>query len=140
MEHSDHELKSSLDCIGFIQPNPFGVKEHIQSINKNFIFMLTSFIHSHIYEKMKLKSKSPLLNTIISKVDDLLSKIPSLDQAGAALEDSLDFDQHVDSIKELQLKDETGTNLHPFTTYVASRLVYDELAARRDEKNNWKEE
>lgn len=89
---------------------------------------------------MKLKSKSPLFNTIISKVDDLLSKLPSLDQAGGALEDSLDFDQYVDSIKELQLKDETGTNLHPFTTYVASRLVYDELAARRDEKNNWKEE
>ena len=65
---------------------------------------------------MKLKSKSPLLNTIISKVDDLLSKIPSLDQARVTLEDSLDFDQHVDSIKELQLKDETGTNLHPFTT------------------------
>ena len=140
MEHSDHELKSSLDCIGAIHPNPFGVKEHIHIINKNFIFMLTVSIHSHIYEKMKLKSKSPLLNTIISKVDDLLSKIPSLDQAGGSLEDSLDFDQYVDSIKELQLKDETGTNLHPFSTYVASRLVYDELAARRDEKNNWREE
>jgi len=89
---------------------------------------------------MKLKSKSPLLNTIISKVDDLLSRIPSLDQAGGSVEDSLDFDQYVDSIKELQLKDETGTNLHPFSTYVASRLVYDELAARRDEKNNWREE
>ena len=89
---------------------------------------------------MKLKSKSPLLNTIIRTVPDQLSKIPTLDQSGGALEDSLDFDQYVDSIKELQLKDETGTNLHPFTTYVASRLVYDELAARRDEKNNWKEE
>ena len=77
--------------------------------------MLTFFIHSHIYKKMKLKSKSPLLNTIISTVDDLLSKIPTLDQSGGALEDSLDFDQYVDSIKNLQLKDETGTNLHPFS-------------------------
>lgn len=102
--------------------------------------MLTFFIHSHIYKKMKLKSKSPLLNTIISTVDDLLSKIPTLDQSGGALEDSLDFDQYVDSIKNLQLKDETGTNLHPFSTYVSTRLVYDELAARRDDKNGWKEQ
>jgi len=89
---------------------------------------------------MKLKSKSPLLHSIIDKVDVLLSNIPSHDHDAAPLEDSLDFDQYVDSIKELKLKDETGIDLHPFGTYVASRLIYDELAARRDKKNNWREE
>tara|TARA_R100001244_G_scaffold37079_2_gene33829 strand:+ start:745 stop:1014 length:270 start_codon:yes stop_codon:yes gene_type:complete len=89
---------------------------------------------------MKLKSKSPLLNTIISKVDDLLAKIPSHDHDAVALEDSMNFDQYVDSIKELKLQDETGRELHPFSTYIASRLVYDELSARRDEKNEWKEQ
>ena len=89
---------------------------------------------------MKLKSKSPLFNTIISKVDDLLAAMPSHDHDAAALEDSMDFDQYVDSIKELKLQDETGAELNPFSTHVASRLVYDELAARRDEKNEWKEQ
>jgi len=66
--------------------------------------------------------------------------VSSHDHDAAALEDSMDFDQYVDSIKELKLQDETGATLNPFSTYVARRLVHDELAARRDEKNKWKEE
>ena len=56
---------------------------------------------------MKLKSKSSLFNTIIARVDQQLASIPLNDAQGSPLEDSTDFDMHVDAIKEMKLTNET---------------------------------
>ena len=51
---------------------------------------------------MKLKSKSSLFHTIIERLDQQLASIPLTDAQGTLLEDSTDFDMHVDGIKESQ--------------------------------------
>ena len=84
---------------------------------------------------MKLKSKSSLFNTIIARVDQQLASIPLNDSQGSPLEDSTDFDMHVDAIKEMKLTNATGTVVHPFSTTIATQLVYDELAERREQSN-----
>ena len=84
---------------------------------------------------MKLKSKSSLFNTIIARVDQQLASIPLNDAQGTPLEDSTDFDMHVDAIKGMKLTNATGTVIHPFSTTVATQLVYDELADRREQSN-----
>ena len=88
---------------------------------------------------MKLKSKSSLFHTIIERVDQQLASIPLTDAQGALLEDSTDFDMHVDAIKEMKLTNGKGDIIHPFSTAVATQLVYDELAERREQGNgnNW---
>ena len=90
---------------------------------------------------MKLKSKSSLFNTIIEKVDQQLASIPLNDSQGTPLEDSTDFDMHVDAIKEMNLTNAKGDVIHPFSTHVATQLVYDELTERREQGNgnNWHE-
>ena len=54
---------------------------------------------------MKLKSKSSLFHTIIERVDQQLASIPLNDAEGTPLEDSTDFDMHVDGIKEIKITD-----------------------------------
>ena len=90
---------------------------------------------------MKLKSKSSLFHTIIERIDQQLASIPLNDSEGAPLEDSTEFDMHVDAIKEMKLTNASGTIIHPFSTTVATQLVYDELAERREQGNgnNWHE-
>ena len=84
---------------------------------------------------MKLKSKSSLFNTIIARVDQQLANLPLTDSQGTPLEDSTDFDMHVDAIKGMKLTNATGTVIHPFSTSIATQLVYDELAERREQSN-----
>ena len=84
---------------------------------------------------MKLKSKSSLFHTIIERLDQQLVNIPLTDAQGTPLEDSTDFDMHVDAIKEMKLTNATGTVVHPFSTTIATQLVYDELAERREQSN-----
>ena len=90
---------------------------------------------------MKLKSKSSLFHTIIERVDQQLASVPLNDAQGTPLEDSTDFDMHVDAIKEMKLTNAKGDVIHPFSTAVATQLVYDELAERREQGNgnNWHE-
>ena len=90
---------------------------------------------------MKLKSKSSLFHTIIERIDQQLGSIPLNDSEGTPLEDSTDFDMHVDAIKEMKLTNAKGDVIHPFSTAVATQLVYDELAERREQGNgnNWHE-
>ena len=84
---------------------------------------------------MKLKSKSSLLHTIIGRVDQQLASIPLNDSQGTPLEDSTDFDMHVAAIKGMKLTNAAGTIVHPFSTTIATQLVYDELAERREQSN-----
>ena len=90
---------------------------------------------------MNLKSKSSLFHTIIERVDQQLASVPLNDAQGAPLEDSTDFDMHVDAIKEMKLTNAKGDVIHPFSTAVATQLVYDELAERREQGNGdkWRE-
>ena len=90
---------------------------------------------------MKLKSKSSLFNTIIARVDQQLASIPLNDAQGSPLEDSTDFDMHVDAIKGMKLTNGKGDIIHPFSTSLATQLVYDELAERREQSNGdkWRE-
>ena len=84
---------------------------------------------------MKLKSKSSLFHTIIERVDQQLASIPLTDPQGTPLEDSTDFDMHVDGIKGLKLTNPIGVVIHPFSTSIATQLVFDELLERRDQSN-----
>ena len=90
---------------------------------------------------MKLKSKSSLFHTIIGRVDQQLANMPLTDSQGTPLEDSTEFDMHVDAIKEMKLTNATGTVVHPFSTTIATQLIYDELAERREQSNGdkWRE-
>ena len=90
---------------------------------------------------MKLKSKSSLFHTIIERIDQQLASMPLNDSDGAPLEDSTDFDIYVDAIKEMKLTNAKGEIVHPFSTSLATQLVYDELAERREQSNgnNWHE-
>ena len=81
---------------------------------------------------MKLKSKSSLFHNIMEKVDEQLASIPLNDPQGSPLEDSVEFDMHVDSIKVMKVTTAKGETIHPFSTSVATQLVYDELADRRE--------
>ena len=90
---------------------------------------------------MNLKSKSTLFHTIIKRVDQQLATIPLNDVEGSPMEDSTDLDMHIDAIKEMKLTNGKGDIIHPFSTAVATQLVYDELAERREQGNgnNWHE-
>jgi len=84
---------------------------------------------------MKLKSKSSLFHTIIERIDQQLAGIPLHDVEGTPLEDSTDLDMHIDAIKEMKITNAKDDVIHPFTTTVATQLVYDELAERREQSN-----
>ena len=90
---------------------------------------------------MKIKSKSSLFHTIIERIDQQLAGIPLNDAQGSPLEDSTDFYIYVDAIKEMKLTNAKGEIVHPFSTSLATQLVYDELAERRVQGNgnNWHE-
>ena len=82
---------------------------------------------------MKLKSKSSLFQDIITEVDQQLSLIPAHDSDGTQLEDSLSFDTHRDSLKELTVTTANDKKIQPIHTSLATDLVHDELATRREE-------
>ena len=90
---------------------------------------------------MKIKCKSPLFHSIIEKVDEQLDKVPVNDAQGSPLEDSMDFDMYVDAIKNLRLINAKGTVVHPFSTSIATQLIYDELEEKRVQSNGdkWRE-
>ena len=74
---------------------------------------------------MKLKSKSSLFQNIITEVDQQLSNIPSHDSDGTQIEDSLSFDTHRDSLKELTVTTENDNNIQPIPTSLATELLHD---------------
>ena len=78
----------------------------------------------------KQKSKSLILNNIISEVDQQLSLIPSHDWDGSPIEDSLHMDMLVDGISAIHFVDGIGRKHYPFNKTVATILVEDELECR----------
>ena len=84
---------------------------------------------------MKLKSKSSLFHTIIERIDQQLASVHLNDAEGSPMEDSTDLDMHIDAIKEMKITNAKRDVIHPFSTAVATQLVYDELTERREQSN-----
>ena len=82
---------------------------------------------------MNLKSKSTLLKTIITKIDNQLSSVPLMDHDGMPVEDSCDLDNYIASITDLEITNGKGEIIRPFSLPLASALIYDEMEERREE-------
>ena len=82
---------------------------------------------------MNLKSKSTLLKTIITKIDNQLSSVPVTDHDGMPVEDSCDLDNYIASITDLEITDGKGEIIRPFSLPLASALIYDEMEERREQ-------
>ena len=81
----------------------------------------------------KQKSKSLILNNIISEADQQLSLIPSHDWDGSPIEDSLHMDMYVDAIADVHFIDGINRKHYPFNKTMATLLVEDELECRKNE-------
>ena len=81
---------------------------------------------------MVIKSKSPLFNSIIKNVDEILSGIPEQDIEGCDIEDSLSFDSYVSALENANAKDETGRYFYPIDKTLAITLIQDEMKQRRE--------
>tara|TARA_R100001086_G_C11793293_1_gene246871 strand:- start:731 stop:1021 length:291 start_codon:yes stop_codon:yes gene_type:complete len=79
------------------------------------------------------KSKSLILDSIISEVDEQLGLIPSHDFDGSPIEDSLHMDMYIDSITNIYFVDGLGRKHYPFDKTIATYLVEDELKCRLNE-------
>ena len=82
---------------------------------------------------MNLKSKSTLLKTIISKIDNQLSSVPLMDHDGMPVEDSCDLDNYIASIADLEITNGKGEIIRPFSLPLASALIYDEMEERKEQ-------
>ena len=82
---------------------------------------------------MNLKSKSTLLKTIITKIDNQLSSVPVRDHDGMPVEDSCDLDNYIASIADLKITNGKGEIIRPFSLPLASALIYDEMEERREQ-------
>jgi hypothetical protein len=79
------------------------------------------------------KSKSLVLDSIITEVDEQLGLIPSHDFDGSPIEDSLHMDMYVDAIADIHFIDNIGRKHYPFNKTIATYLVEDELECRLNE-------
>jgi hypothetical protein len=82
---------------------------------------------------MNLKSKSTLLKTIITKIDNQLSSVPLMDHDGMPVEDSCELDNYISSITDLEITNGKGEIIHPFSLPLASALIYDEMEERKEQ-------
>ena len=82
---------------------------------------------------MNLKSKSTLLKTIITKIDNQLSSVPLMDHDGMPVEDSCELDNYISSITDLEITNGKGELIRPFSLPLASALIYDEMEERKEQ-------
>ena len=52
-------------------------------------------------KKMKIQSKSAIIKEIVSKIDQILSKVPDNDYNGNPIEDSYEFGRYQGELKKL---------------------------------------
>lgn len=77
------------------------------------------------------KSKSLVLDNIMTEVDEQLSAIPTNDFDGSPIEESLQMDMLVDGITAIHFVDGIGRRHYPFNKTIATILVEDELECRQ---------
>jgi hypothetical protein len=78
----------------------------------------------------KRKSKSLVLDSIMTEVDEQLSLLPTNDFDGSPIQDSLHMDMYVDAIANTHFVDGIGRKHYPFNKTIATILVEDELECR----------
>ena len=76
------------------------------------------------------KSKSLILDNIMTEVDEQLSLVPTNDFDGGPIEDSLHMDMYVDSISAIHFVDGLGRKHYPFNKTIATYLIEDEIQCR----------
>lgn len=79
------------------------------------------------------KSKSLILDNIMTEVDEQLSRVPTNDFDGSPIEDSLHMDMLIDGISAIHFVDGIGRKHYPFNKTIATILVEDELDCRKQE-------
>ena len=76
------------------------------------------------------KSKSLILDNIMTEVDEQLSLVPTNDFDGSPIEDSLHMDMYVDSISAIHFVEGVGWKHYPFNKTIATYLIEDEIQCR----------
>ena len=85
---------------------------------------------------MKLKSKSNLLENIITNLDEQLAAIPTHDFDGTPIEDSLHLDMLIDGVANISFyEDNSFRKQYPINITIATLLVEDELYERNNQPN-----
>jgi hypothetical protein len=85
---------------------------------------------------MKLKSKSNLLENIITNLDEQLAAIPTHDFDGTPIEDSLHLDMLIDGVANISFYEDNSFRKHyPINRTIATLLVEDELYERNNQPN-----
>ena len=81
-------------------------------------------------KKMKIQSKSKILQEVVSKIDQILSKVPDNDYNGNPIEDSYEFGRYQGELKKLFYTTPEGNHRTFISDEMASDLIHDELFER----------
>ena len=81
--------------------------------------------------KIQLQSKSKILQEIIKKLDNILTKVPDNDYMGNPIEDSNEFGRYQAELKKIFYTTEEGDSYCFIDNDFAARLMHDELLNRK---------
>ena len=82
-------------------------------------------------KKMKIQSKSAIIKEIVSKIDQILSKVPDNDYNGNPIEDSYEFGRYQGELKKLFYTTQEGDLRTFISDDMAKDLIHDELFERK---------
>ena len=82
-------------------------------------------------KKMKIQSKSAIIKEIVSKIDQILSKVPNNDYNGNPIEDSYEFGRYQGELKKLFYTTQDGSHKTFISDEMAKDLIHDELFERK---------
>jgi len=82
---------------------------------------------------MKQKSKSPILKSIMSDIDEQLASIPLYEADGTPIEDSMHLDMYIDGVANISFTDDINRKHYPVDKTLATILVFDEIETRKNE-------
>ncbi len=80
---------------------------------------------------MKIQSKSVIIKEIVSKIDQILSKVPDNDYNGNPIEDSYEFGRYQGELKKLFYTTQDGSHKTFISDEMAKDLIHDELFERK---------
>ena len=80
---------------------------------------------------MKIQSKSAIIKEIVSKIDQILSKVPDNDYNGNPIEDSYEFGRYQGELKKLFYTTQDGSHKTFISDEMAQDLIHDELFERK---------
>ena len=82
-------------------------------------------------KKMKIQSKSAIIKEIVSKIDQILIKVPDNDYNGNPIEDSYEFGRYQGELKKLFYTTQDGSHKTFISDEMAKDLIHDELFERK---------